>query len=282
MDNSQNKIELRQLLNLFHQHWHGIVISTFICAIVGFILAAFVIPPQYEATTQILVNQRHVNSAQSYNVQQTDTQMVNTYKEIITNPVILNEASHQLAHPQELVRKARPAKYRRNADGTRKLVRAAKPAVYKNNGKAYNISPNQLKEMLSVQTQQNSQVFSLTAKTNSAEEAAAVVNAVTYIFQRKITKMMSVNNVTIVSRAQVPSSKSFPKDSHFFLGGALVGLVVSMLLIIIRDLTNTTVRDDSFLTDELGLSDLGQISHYHMRENSQRQENHQSSNHKRV
>lgn len=276
-----NTIDLRRMLALFRQHGRGIVISTVVCAVVAFILAAFIIPPKYEATSQILVNQRHVNSASIYNAQQSDVQMINTYKDIITNPVILNEASRRLKKPQKLVRNARKAKYERNADGTRRLVRAAKPAIYRNNGKAFNVSAKQIKKMLSIQNKQNSQVFSLVATTGDPDESVAVANAVTQVFKERIKKMMSVNNVTIVSRAQTPSSKSFPKNSIFTLAGAVLGLLVSMLWVIIRDMMDTTVRDDTFLTDELGLADLGQISHYHMSANHAGSSNSQSS-HRRV
>lgn len=278
-----NTVDLRRLLGLIRQHGRGILITTLACAVVGFILAAFVIPPKYEATSEILVNQRHVNANDSYNTQQSDVQMINTYKDIITNPVILNDASNKLEHPQQLVRPARKAKYRRNADGTRVLVRAAKPAVYRNNGKSYNVSASQLKGMLSVQSKQNSQVFSLTARTGDPEESAEVANSVANVFKRRIKKMMTINNVTIVSRAQVPKAKAFPKNSVFTLAGAVLGLLVSILLVVIRDMLNTTVRDDSFLTDELGLADLGQISHYHMSPRNDNQGQHEAnSSHRRV
>lgn len=277
-----NTIDLRKMLTLIRQHLRGIVISTFACGIIGFVLAAFVIPPKYEATSEILVNQRHVNSSQTYNAQQTDVQMINTYKDIITNPVILDEASQQLKNPQKLVRKATKAKYRKNADGTKVLVHAAKPAVYKNNGKSYNISANDLKGMLTVQTKQNSQVFSLTARTGDPAESAAVANTVTAVFKKKIKKMMSINNVTIVSRAQEPGSKAFPKDSIFLIAGAALGLLVSMMWVIVRDMMDTTVQDDTFLTNELGLADLGQISHYHMKPNQTNRHNNNNSRKRRV
>lgn len=42
--------------------------------------------------------------------------------------------------------------------------------------------------------------------------------------------------------------------------GVLAGLVISLLIIIIKDLSDTTVREDSFMTNELGLTNLGEIA----------------------
>lgn len=260
----ENTIDLRRLMSLLRQHVWGIVITTVACAVVALLLAMFVIPARYQATTQILVNERHANNMQINNTQQADVQMVNTYKDIITNPVILNEASRNLRNPRTMVRPAKKAVYRRDSLGRRHLVRAAKPAVYKNNGQSYKVSADELQDHLKVSTQQNSQVFSLTATTGDPEESAAIANAVAGVFKRKIKTMMTINNVTIVSRASAPKGKSFPSNKLFFLGGAILGLIISIAWIIIRDMLNTTVRDVDFLTNDLNLSNLGQISHFEM------------------
>lgn len=260
----ENTIDLRRLMTLLRQHVWGIVITTVAFAVVALLLSVFVIPARYQATTQILVNQRHANNMQLNNTQQADVQMVNTYKDIITNPVILNEASHNLRNPRTLVHPAKKAVYRRNSMGEKRLVRAAKPAIYKSNGQSYNVSADKLKGYLKVSTQQNSQVFSLTATTGNPDESAAITNEVASVFKRKIKKMMTINNVTIVSRASAPKSKSFPNNKLFFLGGAVLGLIISIAWVIVRDMLNTTVRDVDFLTDDLGLANLGQISHFEM------------------
>ena len=35
-------------------------------------------------------------------------------------------------------------------------------------------------------------------------------------------------------------------------------------VILIREMTNTTVRDDSYLSQELGLTNLGHVAHFHV------------------
>ena len=74
---------------------------------------------------------------------------------------------------------------------------------------------------------------------------------------------MDVNNVTIVAEAP-KGTKSFPKVSLITAIGVLAGLVISLLIIIIKDLSDTTVREDSFMTNELGLTNLGEIAHITM------------------
>ena len=270
MNNSQqtlnNTIDLHRLMVLCRKHIKMLIIWTLLAGILGFVIAQFVVVPKYTATTEILVNQRHTNDSngQAYNNQQADIQMINTYKDIITNQVILSKASKQLKNPVHVIKPAQKAVYRTNADGTRRLIKEAQPAVVERGGKSYNLSTDELKKAISVQTQQNSQVFSLQVKTDDPQESAVVANTVANVFKQQIKKIMSVNNVTIVSRASTPNSPSFPNKKLFALAGAVLGLVLSFLYILIGDLMDTSIHDDEYLTNELGLTNLGHVNHIEM------------------
>lgn len=270
MNNSQqtlnNTIDLHRLMVLCRKHIKMLIIWTLLAGVLGFVIAQFVVVPKYTATTEILVNQKHTNdnNGQAYNNQQADIQMINTYKDIITNQVILSKASKQLKNPVHVIKPAQKAVYRTNADGTRRLIKEAQPAVVERGGKSYNFSTDELKKAISVQTQQNSQVFSLQVKTDDPQESAVVTNTVANVFKQQIKKIMSVNNVTIVSRASTPNSPSFPNKKLFALAGAVLGLVLSFLYILIGDLMDTSIHDDEYLTNELGLTNLGHVNHIEM------------------
>lgn len=164
------------------------------------------------------------------------------------------------------------------------LVRSAKPAVVeRTNGKSYHVTTTQLKKAISVQTQQNSQVFTLNAKTNNAEESAAIANTVASVFKQQIKHIMSVNNVTIISRANTPKAASFPNKKLFTLAGAVLGLLLSFAYVLIKELTDTTVKSDDFLTNELGLTNLGAVGHIQMRADQDGiSASHSADHHRRV
>lgn len=228
-EKNTNAIDLQHLWKLFVQHVRMILIWTVGLGVIAWGIAAFVIPAKYTATTQILVNQRNSNdnNGQAYTNQQADIQMINTYKDIITNQVILKSASKQLANPSGSQR-------------------------------AYALSVAKLKGSLTVRTQTNSQVFSLSA------EAKVIANTVAKVFKKQIRSMMNVNNVTIVSEATTPTSQSFPNKKLFALAGLVLGFLISYVYVLIRDLTDTTVRDNDFMTNELGLTNLGQVGEIYM------------------
>ena len=262
---TDNTIDLTRLFQLCRRHIWALILWSVGLALVGWGIANFVISPKYSSSAQILVNQKSNKNDPNaaYTTQQANMQLVSTYKDIITSHVILQDASDRLANPVKVVKKAKPAKYRTTDDGRKIRVRKAQPAVIERDGKAYSVSASQLAKNISVATQQQSQVFSVSAKADTPEKAKAEANAVARSFRDQIPNIMNINNVTIVAPA-TNGVQSFPNVKLFTLAGFVVGLVLTFAVIMIREMTNTTVRDDEFLTRELGLTNLGQIAHFHL------------------
>lgn len=264
-NNEEVTIDLRRLFILIRKHFISILIWMIGLGLIAYGVSEYVLVPKYTASTQLLVNRKSTDANQAYANQQADVNAVTTYKDIITSNVILKGASKYLANPVTLVKKATPAKkavYRTEDDGTRTLVKKAvkaKPAVYKREGKSYSISPSELASAVSVTTTTSSQVFTLSATAETPAKAQAIANAVAKEFKEQIPKIMDVNNVTIVAEA-AKGSQSYPNVKMITVVGVLAGLVISLLIIIIKDLSDTTVREDSFMTNELGLTNLGEIA----------------------
>lgn len=230
-----NTIDLHRLMGILRSSYKLLILWTVFIGALGFAVAKFAVIPKYTATTEILVNQKHGNSnGQAYNNQQADVQIINTYKDIITNKVILTRASHELANSNKVARE-----YGRN----------------------YNITVGQLKKDIKISNEQNSQVFSVAVTTDDGNKSAAAANTISTVFKKRIKKIMSVNNVTIVSKANEPESQSFPNIKLFTLAGAVLGFLISFIYLVIKELMDTTINTDDFMTDELGLTNLGHIDH---------------------
>lgn len=260
-----NTIDLAQLLKILRRHLVSLLVWSFGFAIVAWGVSALIIQPKYTAATQLLVNQKTDKNdiGAAYTLQQANMQVITTYKDIVTSSKILKDASNLLANPVKVVREAQPAKYQTLADGTKKLVKKAQSAVLERSGKSYMVSATQLSKAISVKTQQQSQVFSITATADTPEKAEAEANAVVETFKNEIPKIMNVNNITIIADAN-KGKQSFPNVKLFTLAGLVLGFAVCLFIIILQELLNTTVRDDEFMTKKLGLTNLGQIEHYHL------------------
>lgn len=207
--NANDSISFKRLMTTLGRHFILVIIWTVLLGLLGFGVSKFVIVPKYTATTEILVNQKRVKNADIYNTQQADVQMINTYKDLITNQVILSQVRKQLSETGE-------------------------------NGYRYKMTNSELKKSIKITNQQNSQVFSVNVTTGNPNMSAAVANAIAAVFTKKIKKIMSVNNVTLVSRAYAPSKPSFPNVTLVTVIAAIIGFIGSIIYLIMRAIMDSS------------------------------------------
>ncbi|AWZ42004.1 chain-length determining protein [Latilactobacillus sakei] len=223
----EQTINIEQIFGILRKYRRLIILSTVIFTLLAGILTFFVITPQYSASTEVLVNRKQSTDANAqYNQVQTDVQMINTYKDLITKPVIMDSVTKKI-----------------------------------NDGKTNKLSNDEIADMLSITNNQNSQVFSVTAKADNAYTAADIANMTATTFQKKVPKIMSgTDNVSIISEAKPNLVPVSPKNGLNLLIGFILGLIIGITIAFIRELMDKTIKDESFLTEELGLTSLGVIN----------------------
>lgn len=195
-------------------------------SLVGLILAAtftfFIATPQYSATTQLLVNQT-TNDTEGIQLNDitTNVQMINTYRDIIKGPVILEEVVQSL-----------------------KL----------------NTTASELSNQIEVVTQDNSQVFSLSITGENPYTASDIANTTASIFQDEVGNIMNVENVTIISESVPNTSPVSPNNLLNMIIGLLIGAMLGIGVAFLVELMDKSVKDEKFITETLGWSTLGNVS----------------------
>lgn len=221
-------VNLDFLIKLVQRYWRAILFCTLGGIVIATGITYTVMRPQYKSSVQILVSRRSDNAATQYTNQQADVQMITTYKELITNQVILNPARKALKEQYNYVR-----------------------------------SLGSLKKEIAVSSTQNSQVFSIDVTDSNATKSAQIANQVAKSFKSQVKKIIKVNNVTIVSPASPPSLPVSPNKAINLLVGTVAGLLLGLVYASVRVLTDRHVHEIDFLTNELELTSLGQVNHQH-------------------
>jgi len=219
-------VNLEFWIKLSRKYWLLVVACTLIGIVIAALLTFKIMKPQYQSSVQILVSRRSDNAAAQYANQQADVQMITTYKELITNQVILNP-----------VRKHLKEKYGENA------------------------TIEKLQKAISVANTQNSQVFSVKVTDQNSSRSANIANQIAQDFKAQVKGIIKVNNVTIVSPATPPIAPVSPRKVVNMLLGLAVGAMFGVGVAVIRTLTDRRVQGSDYLTDELGLVVLGQVNH---------------------
>ena len=195
-------------------------------SLIGLILAAaftfFIATPTYSATTQLLVNQTSGNTEgiQLSDIN-TNVQMINTYRDIIKGPVILEDVIESL-----------------DLDTT----------------------VSALSGQIEVVTQDNSQVFSLSVTGENPYVASDIANATASIFKDEVGNIMNVENVTIISESVPNTTPVSPNNLLNMMIGLLLGAMLGVGAAFLLEFMDKSVKDERFITETLGWSTLGTVS----------------------
>lgn len=192
---------------------------------VGLLLAAlytFIIAtPVYESTSQLLVSRSAEENAIEQSEINANIQLITTYEDIITNPVILDPVIEELG---------------------------------------MDTTVGDLREQITVGTEENSQVFSVSVQDESPYQAAEIANTTADVFQENLDSIMNVDNVTIISQAVPMTDPVSPNNLLNLAVGLLFGGLIGIIIAFLRNLLDNRVNDENFVIEQTGWTLLGRIS----------------------
>jgi capsular polysaccharide biosynthesis protein len=220
----EETISLKELLETLKKRLLLIVSITVIAGLVSGIISFYVLTPIYQASTQILVNQAKSDQA-VYNPGevQTNLQLINTYNVIITSPAILDIVSKELD---------------------------------------LDLTASQLKEKITVGSEKDSQVVNLSVQDPDAKVAAQIANKTAEVFKKEISKIMKVDNVSILAKADVSENPSpiKPRPLLNIAIAIVVGLMAGVGLAFLLEYFNNTIKNEQDIEKILELPILGVIA----------------------
>ena len=188
------------------------------------IISYFFLTPKYEATTHLLINQKETNSnrLETQDIQ-SNLQIINTYSVIIKSPVILDKVIENLS-----------------------LLTTS----------------DFLAKEISVTNEQNSQVLSISVENEKLTTAIAIANMTAEVFQEEIKKIMSIDNVTVLSQAKEkkdvkPIKPNLPLN---LIAASILGVVFGVGLAYFLYLINTTVKTEEDIEELVDYPFLGVVS----------------------
>ncbi|MEH6889064.1 Wzz/FepE/Etk N-terminal domain-containing protein [Bacillus sp. JJ864] len=220
----EETISLKELFQVLRKRFAMILTITFGAAIISAIVSFFFMTPIYQSSTQILVNQKKQEGAmiQAGEVQ-TNIQLTNTYKVIIKSPVILDQVKEKLG---------------------------------------LNITTQELSNKIEVANEKDSQVVTVKAQDKDPKVARDIANATAEIFKVEVAKIMSVDNVTILSKAEVAEYQApiKPQPMLNIMLALLVGLMASVGLVFLLEYLDNTIKKEEDVEKLLGLPVLGIVA----------------------
>jgi capsular polysaccharide biosynthesis protein len=220
----EETISMKELFQTLKKRVWLIALITLTAGIISAVVSFFVITPVYEAKTQILVNQAK-SDQQLYNAAevQTNIQLINTYNVIIKSPAILDKVKEEL-----------------NLERT----------------------VEELNNQVTVSSAKDSQVVEISVQDTSPHVAAQIANETAKTFQSQISKIMKVDNVSILSKAEVNDAIA-PVKPQPLLNIAIaivIGLMIGVGIAFLLDYLDTTLKTEHDIESVLEFPVIGTIT----------------------
>lgn len=199
------------------------------------LLSYYVMTPTYQSSSQfIVIQQPSENVAFNLNEIETNLELMNTYKEIVKSPSILEKVIDNL-----------------NLSET----------------------PEGLSKKVTVESGENSQVITVSALGATPEAAAEIANLVVEQFRETIISIMRVENVFVLSQANPALSEEpvQPRPIINMIIAGIIGVSTGFGLALLLEFLNTKVKLERDF-EELGITLLGTVSTFEKRYGKKRKD----------
>ncbi|WP_431355013.1 YveK family protein, partial [Staphylococcus aureus] len=121
---------------------------------------------------------------------------------------------------------------------------------------------SKLSSMLTITNQENTQLINIQVKSGHKQDSEKIANSFAKVTSKQIPKIMSVDNVSILSKADGTAVKVAPKTVVNLIGAFFLGLVVALIYIFFKVIFDKRIKDEEDVEKELGLPVLGSIQKF--------------------
>ena len=220
-----NEISIADLFLSLRRHIVIILIVTLLFGLGSFAVTRFFITPSYTASAKMIAISNTDRTSGTYTSAEHNAAvaLVNTTAEIIKTSSILNEASERL----------------------------------RQQGLDYPV--NTLQKMISISPENETEVFRLIVTGTKQKDVALIANTIAEVANERISVITEAGGTKMLEDATMPKSHSSPNVTRNTILGALVGFVLIVLVVILRDLYDNKIWTEEDLTSHFNYPVLGMI-----------------------
>lgn len=219
-DNASIEIDVLYLLRKLWSKKFFIVFVGLIVGTIALLGSVFFIKPKYTSTTRIYVVSRSSDTSLTNQDLQAGSYLVNDYKEVITSSEVLSSVIDQ---------------------------------------EKLSMSAGELSKEIAVTIPTDTRVISISVTDTDAQRACDIANTVREVAAEKIKAVTKVDDVTTLESATKPSHPSSPNVKKNALIGALAGVFLAIVGILVAEVLDDRVRRPEDIEETLGMTLLGVV-----------------------
>lgn len=210
-----------------------IIILTVLGGGAAFGYARFMMPLQYQSYTTLYVRDNMNNSGNNLNNARS---LVSTYIAVLKSDTMLEKTGDEL------------------------LKKFGNDRIAQNFGfKDGKVSPNSIRNCLTMTAVDGTEVMQITAVTKDAEISAELCRAIANLAPEFLIRVVSSGTVETIDEAKINNSPVAPNVPKTSVTGALVGMLLAVLIIFLIDFFDNTIKDSELISKKHQLAVLGEV-----------------------
>ena len=219
-DNASIEIDVLYLLRKLWSKKFFIIFVGLLVGTIALLGSVFFIKPKYTSTTRIYVVSRSSDTSLTNQDLQAGSYLVNDYKEVITSSEVLSSVIDQ---------------------------------------EKLSMSASELSKDIAVTIPTDTRVISISVTDTDAQRACGIANTVREVAAEKIKAVTKVDDVTTLESATKPSHPSSPNVKKNAAIGALAGVFLAVVGILVAEVLDDRVRRPEDIEEVLGMTLLGVV-----------------------
>lgn len=219
-DNASIEIDVLYLLRKLWSKKFFIIFVGLLVGTIALLGSVFFIKPKYTSTTRIYVVSRSSDTSLTNQDLQAGAYLVNDYKEVITSSEVLSSVIDQ---------------------------------------EKLSMSTGELSKEIAVTIPTDTRVISIAVTDTDAQRACDIANTVREVAAEKIKAVTKVDDVTTLESAAKPSHPSSPNVKINAVIGALAGVFLAIVGILVAEVLDDRVRRPEDIEEVLGMTLLGVV-----------------------
>lgn len=221
-DDFNDEIDLLELFQLFMDNLFLILSLSILGFLLAFSYTSFFVDPTYSSESTVFIQPTVKENQVSASDITTNQKLTTTYTEIAKSNTVLDQVWPSFKST---------------------------------------LTKNQIRSALTIKSIGDTQIISFTAVTTDPELSMKLVNRVVNVFMMEIKKIMEIDNLTIIDKAQINEQKVGPNRTLNVVIGTMLGFMLGVGIALLKMLLNRTIQTRYDAEKLLNLPVLGEI-HY--------------------
>ncbi len=123
-------------------------------------------------------------------------------------------------------------------------------------------SAKELSGMIIASNETESQILNIAVESSNKNDSEKIANVFSKVFSEETPKIMNIDNVSILSKADGTATQTKPKMTVNALLGIVLGMIVAIIIIAIKEIFDTRIRNEQDVQEELDVPVLGSIQKF--------------------